>query len=150
MKKVLILIVALLALACVTASAQSDLPPFVQNSIDSCGGKPIAWGTVTYKSQEGIDTWFSFQNSDGYVMILVDNIVPSDIRQNLQTIPSDVSEKDGWETNIDAKKHETLIGTAGYSYLCKDKICTNKKVVKAIQDKTKDTGLTLVVTDYFD
>lgn len=149
MKKVLFLIATLMALTCVTASAQADLPPFVQMAIDSCDGQPIAWGIAEYDGLEGSDTWFSFQNDDGLVFIWVDGVVPSDIRQNVQAIASDVKKK-GWTTDTDYRAKQTLIGTAGYNILCKDDVCTNKKVTLVIQEKTKKTGLKLTVQEYFD
>ncbi len=151
MKKVLILLVALFALVCITAPAhaQADLPPFVQDLFDNCEGKPIAWGMTEYKGLEGSDVWFCFQNSDGLVQIVVDGIVPSDTRQNLQAIESDVDKK-GWETDTDHKAKQTLVSTARYTYLCADDVCTNKKVMNTIQEKIKKTGFKLTVTEYFD
>ncbi len=153
MKKLLITTVAFLAVLFLVPLAQAQdtstlYPPFVQESIDSCGGSPIAWGEVYYSNWEGSQIWFCY-NLDGNVIIVVDGIVPSDIRQNLQVIQGD-TKKTGWKTQIDPKERVTLVETATYTSLCKDDICTNKKVIKAIQDRTKDTGLTFAVTDYFD
>jgi len=153
MKKLLILTVLAAALVCLAmpiANAQENpYPEFIQQCLDSCKGQPIAWGTAEYKGLEGSDTWFCFQNTDGYVRIFVDNIVPSEIRQNLQAIKAD-AKKTGWKTEIDAKQRRTYIGTASYDYLCDEDVCTNKIVMKAIQDKIKKTDLILKVTEYFD
>jgi hypothetical protein len=154
MKKVFIftavLFAALIALAITpAANADNPLPEFVQQCIDSCGGQPIAWGDVSYKGLEGTDIWFCFKNSDEHVSIWINGIVPSDLRQNLQAIKSDVKGV-GWGTKIDNARPRTMIGTANFNKLCGDDVCTNKKAIKGIQDKTKDTGLTLTVKDYFD
>ncbi len=153
MKKLFLTTVALLAILCLVPLVQAQdtsslYPPFVQESMDSCGGTPIAWGEASNTAMEGYDTWFCY-NLGGTVIIAFDAIIPSDIRQNLQTIQAD-TKKTGWKTSIDPKYHVTLVETATYTSLCKDDICTNKKILKAIQDKLKDTGLKLDVKEYFD
>lgn len=162
MKKVLCLIAALMALTCVTAVAQTNVPPFVQACLDSCNAGTliveqgqstcdglIGYGTTTFKDTGIAITWFAYQNSDGYVQLMFDSVVPSLYRQNLQERESGYGDGQHWETRVYPCGY-TWLGTSAYSYLCDETVKTNKKVLKKIIDYAKEAKVTLTVTEYFD
>lgn len=150
------------ALVAVPAFAQVQKSEFVKECFGACdpgvmekplgnGGcsQPCGWGTVTLKGGGTFEA-FIYQNSDGWVQVLINGTIPSDLRQNLQEFESGYGDGGQWKTAVDTVTGYTWIGTGSYDYLCDKDRCTNKLVIKKIVEQFKKAGLEYKPVEYAD